>query len=138
VPRVQTAFLAHAAHLEANGLVSTLGSFVELVGARQLPVRMPLWFVARLTIEEGDEGPAVPVAVIVDHDDGERLVRIDGTLNVSGRPQGADTDMPVSFQVVMQVQLEFRRAGLYHVRLKYNGEEVVDQLLKVRQEFPTV
>jgi hypothetical protein len=109
------------------------------VNATQLPWRTQLWIVARLAIEEPDEGPAVPVAVIVERrDDNERLARLDFTVSVVAQPPGSDPDLPVTFQLALPLPLEFRRDGLYRVKLLYNGEEVVDQLLKVRSILPPV
>ena len=138
MPRVDAAYLANAAYVDPSGLLSVLGAHIEIVNAPQFPWRSQLWIVARLRVEEEDAGDAVPIAVIVEHDDTERLARVDGTATVLAHPASADPDLPVSFQIVMPLQLEFRRAGLYHVKILYNGDEVVDQLLKVRSILPTV
>ncbi len=138
VPILQSAFLANAAQVDQSGLVSVLGAFVEVANAPQLPARHQLWLVARYALEEGDAGPAVPLALIVEHTDGERLLRIDATFPVSDTPPNRDPEIPVTVQLVLPFALEFRRQGLYHVRLLYNGEQILNLPLRVLQALPTI
>jgi hypothetical protein len=134
---VDAAYLANAAYVDPSGLLSVLGAHIEIVNAPQFPWRSQLWVIVRLLVEEPDDGD-VPIAVIVEHDDTERLLRMDGTARVLAHPPTADPDLPVSVQIVLPLQLEFRRDGLYHVKVLFNGEEIVDKRLKVRSILPTV
>lgn len=136
---VQAAFLSNAASVEANGLVSLLGAFVEVINTPQLPIRHQLWFVARLTVEEEDMDSPHSVVVTVENSDGtEPLARIEGSAPALVERGMLDPDVPTGMPVVIPMFLEFRREGLYYVRLVVDGEMMWEGRLKVRRLLPQI
>jgi hypothetical protein len=134
---LQAALLANAASLEASGLISILGGFVDAVAAPQLPIRHQIWLVARLIAEPEDMNDPHAFVVTVDHSDGtEQLARVEATTNAQPQMDGIDPDLPIGMPVVMPLFLEFRRLGLYHVRLVLDGETVWEAPFKVRTLLP--
>jgi hypothetical protein len=134
---LQAALLANAASLEASGLISVLGGFVDAVAAPQLPIRHQVWLVARLLAETDDMTSPHAIVVTVDHSDGtEQLARVEATTNAQPEMSGIDPDLPIGMPVVMPLFLEFRRLGLYHIRLVLDGETVWEAPFKVRTLLP--
>ena len=137
--RVDSAFVANAAHLEANGLVSVLGAWVDGIAGPQLPVRQQLWFVARLTLESLDAETAHTFTLLVEHSDGsEEVARIE--TGAPPIPRSAldqlDPDLPIAVPMVLLMPLEFRRVGLYYFRLRIDGDLAWSSPLKVRTALP--
>jgi hypothetical protein len=134
---LQAALLANAASLETSGLISMLGGFVDAVAAPQLPIRHQIWLIARLIAEQDDMSEPHALVVTVDHSDGtEQLARVEATTNAQAQMEGIDPDLPIGMPVVMPLFLEFRRLGLYHVRLVLDGELVWEGPFKVRTLLP--
>jgi hypothetical protein len=136
MPKLGTAFLANAASVDPTGLVSVLGAFVEVITPPQLPTRIQLWLVARMSYEEGDLDESMHTFTIrVDHQDGEPVARIDGGARFVESPN-TDPDLPSGFQIVLPLALELRRGGLYFAQLLIDGEEMWRGPFKVRPTLP--
>ncbi|MBW8824839.1 MAG: hypothetical protein JF603_00605 [Acidobacteria bacterium] len=135
MPRIEAAFLADGAK-EYNGLVSVLGAFVSRLSAPELPIRASIFLVGRVAWEPDDEGVAHTVRVSVEHADGEQIARLDGampplpTSDPSGPSPGSN--------VVLPLNLDFRRVGVYSVILATDGEELARLPLHVQTLLPPV
>jgi hypothetical protein len=132
-------FLANAAQADQTGLVSVLGAFIDTVQGPQLPVRQQLWVVGRLTLEPEDTTLPHPLAIIVEHSDGtEQVARIEIVL--PSAPPGSldqfDADLPLGFPLALLLPLEFRRVGIYEVRLVLDGDPIWTQALRVKTIIP--
>jgi hypothetical protein len=137
--RLQAGFLCNAASVEGTGLVSVLGAFIDTVLGPQLPIRQQLWVVARFETEPADLDQVHTVSIVVEHSDGEQLARIEGTTRLGAPPSGAaDPDLPMGFQIALPLLVEFRREGLYSVKLRLNGDEVLRRPMKVRALLPSM
>jgi hypothetical protein len=141
VIQVQAAFLANAAQGDTNGLISSLGGFIDTLAGPQLPVRQQVWLVGRLIVEVEDAGAAHNLAILVEHSDGtEQVARID--IPLPAVPEEAiaqlDHEMPMGAPIVVPLPLEFRRLGIYRVRIVLDGDEIWGQPLKVITTIPQV
>lgn len=132
--------LCNAASVDQSGLVSILGGFIDRLAGPQLPVRGQLWLVARFDWEEADFDSQHTVTVRIERlDDGEQIARVDGTSVAERPPPGAiDPDMPIGWNIVIPVAVEFRRTGLHRVSLSVDAEPRWDTLLKVDTQLPQV
>jgi hypothetical protein len=137
VADVQNALLCNAAEADPRGLVSMLGAFVDQIGGTELPVRGQLWLVARLVLSAADDGGHAFVVEVVGQD-GEPVTRLDGSFQGPPPGLGADPDLPQGGNLVVPLALEFRRAGLYEVRLLLDGEPRAELPLRVLVNPPGV
>ncbi|HXN60555.1 MAG TPA: hypothetical protein VN886_08890 [Acidimicrobiales bacterium] len=136
---VQAAFLANAAQGDPSGLVSSLGGFIDTLFGPQLPVRQQVWLVGRLTVDEEDAIAAHNVVVLVEHQDGtEQVARIDIPLPGAtvDRVAQFDHEMPIGVPLAVLLPLEFRRLGVYLVRIVVDGDEIWSQRLKIKTTVP--
>jgi hypothetical protein len=139
VIRLQAAVVANAASVDATGLVSMLGAFVDTVNAPSLPFRQQLWVVARLLLDEEDRAQPHTTTLVVEHSDGtEPVARIEAAMQPTPDGRTFDPLMPVGAPVVFPLQLEFRRRGIYVVRLVVDGEALWETPLKVRSAIPNL
>jgi hypothetical protein len=138
VPRLQTAVLANAASIEASGLVSVLGAFVDTIYAQQEPHQQLLWFVARLLFDEGDVGHDQTFRVVVEPNEGiagvpdTPLAVVAGSVNPTLPPQGIDPRFAGGGPLVFPRPIQFPRRGLYHVTFTLNEDLLWDSPLLVR------
>ena len=142
--RLQAAVLCNAASVEASGLVSILGAFVDTVNttAETGPVRQQLWMVARLLFVDADIGVDHTVEVLVEPleldepvaQGGEipPLVQISGVVRAE-RPPDADPRLLGGGPLVLPLALEFPGTGLYHVTLSLDGDLLWDAPLAVKR-----
>jgi len=137
VADVQNALLCNAAEVDPRGLVSMLGAFVDQIGGTDLPVRGQLWLVARVVLGPADDGGHAFVVEVVG-EDGEQVTRIDGSFQGPAPGSSTDRDLPEGGNLVVPLALEFRRAGLYEVRLLLDGEPRAEVPLAVRIIRPGV
>lgn len=137
--RVESAMLANAAQLDATGLVSVLGGFIDRIAGPQLPVRQMVTLVARITVDMDETAVPHSVSIIVEHIDGtEQVARIDSALP-AGEPAvlaNLDPDLPIAAPIVVPLPLEFRRLGLYAFRLVVDGEELWNHQARVVTTLP--
>ncbi len=135
VADVQNALLCNAAEVDPRGLVSMLGAFVDQISGAELPVRGQLWLVARLVLGAADDGGHAFVVEVVG-EGGEPVTRLDGSFQGPPPSGNSDPDLPQGGNLVMPLTLEFRRAGLYEVRLLLDGEPRAELPLRVRLTTP--
>ena len=138
--RLQSALLANAAQLEPSGLVSLLGGWIDSVAGPEMPVRQQLWVVARLTLEPDDVKVAHTFRLVIEHSDAtERVATFDTSIPPNAGPvDQIDPDLPLAIPLVLPMAAEFRRPGLYYVRLIVDGDELWSNTLKVRTVLPQV
>jgi hypothetical protein len=139
VARLQSAFLANAAQLEQTGLLSVLGAFIDSVAGPQLPVRQQIWVVGRFEVTIAEASVAHPVSVIVERADGtEQVARMDVVLSAADELRLAtfDPDLPIATPLVAPMPLEFRRTGLYLVRIVIDDVEMAALPLRVGTANP--
>ncbi len=137
--RVQAAFLANAAQADSTGLISALGGFLDTVGGAELPIRAQIWVVGRLGVDRDDALEAHALAVTVEHSDGsEQVARIDIVLPAVSADaiRQLDPEMPVGAPITLPLALEFRRVGIYTVRILVDGDEVWSQPVRVMTTLP--
>jgi hypothetical protein len=138
---LQAALLCNAASQEASGLISMLGAFLDRLQGPQLPIRAQLWLVARLLLEQDDTRSPHAFVIIVEHTDGtEQLARVEATSPAAPDVQAPlgvpDPDLPIGAPLVVPLPLEFRRRGLYVVRLLVDGEQLWEGRLSVQAQLP--
>jgi hypothetical protein len=110
--------LCNAASVEQSGLVSMLGAFIDTITGRELPIRQQLWMVARLLLEEGDEGVDQTIEILaepVELDDAvvvptAPLARISGTIRAERTPD-VDPLILSGGPIVLPLALEFPKTG---------------------------
>ncbi len=136
VADVHNAMLCNAAEVDPRGLVSMLGAFVDQISGGSLPIRGQLWLVARVVLSAADDGEHGFQVEVVGRD-GEQVTRVDGTF--AGPPPGPGTDpeLPTGGNLVVPLALEFRRAGIYDVRLGLDGETRAELPVRVRLIHPS-
>lgn len=143
VARLQTAVLCNAASVEASGLVSILGAFVDTVNttAEAGPIRQQLWMVARLVFDDADLGVDRTIEVLVEaleldeptvQEQLPALVQISGVVRAE-RPPDADPRLLGGGPLVLPLALEFPDTGLYHVTLSLEGDLLWDAPLAVKR-----
>ena len=128
---MHNALLCNAAEVDPRGLVSMLGAFVDQIVGPSLPIRGQLWLVARVILHPADDGDHAFQVEVVGRD-GEQVTRVEGTF--TGPPPGTseDPELPTGGNLVVPLALEFRRAGVYDVRLLLDGEPRSNLPLRVR------
>lgn len=112
--RLQTAVLCNAASVEASGLVSMLGAFIDTVSGPALPVRTQIWIVARLLFEEADVGVDHTFEVLVEPVDVQTSAPVQPLVRLSGvaRPEPTPgIDPPTSNTSSLCSGREERRQG---------------------------
>jgi len=135
VAEVQNAILCNAAEADPRGLVSMLGAFVDQISGPQLPIRGQLWLVARVVLTAADDGEHGFVLEVHGRD-GEQVTRIDGSFQGQPPAMSQDPEMPTGGNLVVPLALDFRRAGIYDVRLLLDGVRRWELPLKVRLAAP--
>ena len=69
MPTVRNAMLCNAATAESSGLVSMLGASLATVSGVELPIRVMLWLVARIVLDDAELGEhCIAVSVTGDAD----------------------------------------------------------------------
>lgn len=131
MPRLQTAVLCNAATVEASGLVSMLGAFVDSISGPALPVRHQLWVVARLHLFPEDISVDQVIEIeVVAQEGGATLASLNGVVRAEPTP-GLDPEMIAGAPIVVPLAVEFPAPGMYHVTFKLNGDLLWDAPLRV-------
>lgn len=135
--RAQAGMLCNAASIEATGLVSVLGAFVDTVTAPVLPVRHQTWVVVRILWDDHDLGVPHNMSVSVLDPQGTVIASIGGPALVEA---GEDTDMemPPASMFAVPMLIEFPQVGIHNVVLQIDGTEIWSAPLRVRVELPPI
>lgn len=127
------ALLAHSARQEpAGGLLSMLGAGINRLGAPEAPIEITLTFVGRVRWDEAELGQEHTWRLVVSHEDGERLVTLDG----AAKPEREEHHLPwpITTAILFPVPLLFRRRGTYTVTLRVDDQPMA--LLPLLVELP--
>src|SRR5262245_40369140 len=130
VAQVQAGMLCNAASLEATGLVSMLGAFVDTVMGPVLPVRQQLTVVVRVLWGSSELNQVTHFDLSVTSPLGVVVARIEGAGLTEGDPSTFDPAMPAGSLIVLPLPVEFGEVGIHRVRLAIEGSVLWEAPLK--------
>lgn len=134
MPKLDFAFLAHAAMVDNMGLISVLGAGISLLRGPQFPLRQQLTLVGRVTWKGEEADIAHVLRVLVMHPDGETLHDEHHSMPAVGLPP--DPDMESFSGFALPLALEVRRPALYHVVIRLDGDEMARLPLRAESLLP--
>ena len=117
-----------------GGKLYLMGGGWDRYWAAELPAQVRLGIAAGIRIEWEETNKPVPVVMVIEDDDGQQMVRIDGQVNV-GRPPHLSPGSGQLAQMCANVMLSAPRWGGYRVRITAGeGPDAVEATLPVRVE----
>jgi hypothetical protein len=135
---VQAAFFADMAKDDANGKVSMLGAFLDSLRPPSLPFNVRLSFVVRLAFDSAELTTPHTLHASLETSSGDESL-FSETMPLPAMPNADfDKDLPVGINLNIELNVAIRRAGLYRMILRLDGDEVVSLPLKVQPQMPTL
>lgn len=134
MPKLDFAFLAHAAMVDSLGLLSVLGAGISLLRGPQFPLRQQLTLVGRITWEDDEQDSTHLLRVLAQHPDGETLWDQHHPLPPVAMPR--DPDLPPFSGFALPLAVEMRRPALYSVTVRLDGDEVARLPLRAEALLP--
>lgn len=134
MPKLDYAFLAHAAMVDSLGLLSVLGAGISLLRGQQFPLRQQVTLVGRITWEGTEHEEAHLLRVLAQHPDGETLW--DQHHPLQPVTMAPDPDLPPFSGFALPLFLEMRRPALYVVTIRLDGEDLGKLPLRAEAMLP--
>lgn len=115
-----------------NSKLYLMGGGWDITTVAETPVGLRLGVALGVRLGWNETDQPAPVTIIVENDDGQEYLRVEGTLQVS-RPEGLPPGATQLSQIAANLALTVPVAGGYRVRLRVLlGEVTVEQHLPFR------
>lgn len=134
--RAEVACFCDVVRADLNGKVTLLGAMFDVLFPPSLPFHAQFNFVARLAFDESERGPHSVTAELETLSGDEVLYRDQAAHDVQ-RANPMSEGLPITMNLALPMSIQFRRAGLYRMVVRVDGDEVVSLGLKLMPQVPT-
>jgi hypothetical protein len=118
-----------------HGKLYIVGAGIDTVTVASLPAQVNVAVALRLTFTRGEVGRPHRVELLLQDEDGGRVLDLNGTVTPAAVPN-LPAGWPVGAQVAFNLNVPIRQAGLYSIELLVDGASKKSVPLRVQVSAP--